>query len=42
VLQIHQPGGIGEVLKSPDGGSWIKGQIVRRHNAATIASDAVP
>ncbi len=41
ILQIDQPGGIGEVLKSPDGGSWIKGRIVTERNTDTIASDAL-
>ncbi len=42
VLQIDQPGGIGDVLKSPDGGSWIKGQIVHQQCPDTIvASDAL-
>lgn len=40
-LQIQQPGGIGDVLKGPDGGSWIKGNIVRSHNVDTIASTAM-
>jgi hypothetical protein len=42
VLVIEQPGGIGEVLKSPDGGSWIKGNIVASRGADAIASRAVP
>ncbi len=41
VLQIEQPGGIGEVMKSPDGGSWIKGRIVQARHADTIASKAI-
>jgi tRNA A37 methylthiotransferase MiaB len=27
VLRIAHPGGVGEVLKDPDGGSWFRGQI---------------
>ena len=26
-LDIHHPGGVGDVLRDPDGGSWIRGQI---------------
>jgi hypothetical protein len=40
VLHIEQPGGIGDVLKDPDGGSWIKGNIVQAHHTDTIASSA--
>jgi hypothetical protein len=27
-LRIQHPGGVGEVLKDPDGGSWFRGQVV--------------
>lgn len=26
-FQIHHPGGVGEILRDPDGGSWIRGEI---------------
>jgi hypothetical protein len=26
-LTIQHPGGVGEVLQDPDGGSWFRGQI---------------
>jgi hypothetical protein len=26
-LMIKHPGGVGEVLKDPDGGSWFRGQV---------------
>lgn len=38
VLHIEQPGGVGEVLKDPDGGSWIKGNILKPVKADAIAS----
>ncbi len=28
-LRVAHPGGVGEVLKDPDGGSWFRGQIER-------------
>jgi hypothetical protein len=34
-LRIAHPGGVGEVLKDPDGGSWFRGQLVEP--AATSA-----
>lgn len=27
-LTVKTPGGVGEILKDPDGGSWLKGQII--------------
>lgn len=29
VLQVSHPGRVGEVLRDPDGGSWMQGRIVR-------------
>jgi hypothetical protein len=26
-LSVRHPGGVGEVLKDPDGGSWFRGQV---------------
>ena len=26
-LDIRHPGGLGEILRDPDGGSWVRGQI---------------
>lgn len=37
-LTIHQPGGVGTVLKDPDGGSWIKGEVVDAQEAVVIVS----
>ena len=30
-FDIHHPAHVGEVLKNPDGGSWMRGQIKQRH-----------
>ena len=40
-LHIEQPGGVGEVLRDPDGGSWIKGNILKVSTTDTIASSVV-
>jgi hypothetical protein len=32
-LRIQHPGGVGEILKDPDGGSWFRGQIHGAHGA---------
>jgi tRNA A37 methylthiotransferase MiaB len=32
-LRIQHPGGVGEILKDPDGGSWFRGQVHGAHNA---------
>jgi hypothetical protein len=34
-LRIAHPGGVGEVLKDPDGGSWFRGQIEQPKSAPT-------
>ena len=26
-LEIHHPGGVGEILRDPDGGAWVRGQL---------------
>ena len=46
-VRIQHPGGVGEVLKDPDGGSWFRGQLVEataqsartdgQDNAASVA-----
>lgn len=36
-FDIHHPAHVGEVLKNPDGGSWMRGQIKQRH-AETLAA----
>lgn len=38
-LLIETPGGVGDILKDPDGGSWLKGKIVDEAAAEVIASD---
>ena len=37
-LDIHHPAHVGEVLKNPDGGSWMKGQVraTRREGQAEV------
>jgi hypothetical protein len=42
-LHIHHPACVGEVLKNPDGGSWMKGQIkqVQRDGALAEAAAAL-
>jgi hypothetical protein len=42
VLDIHHPAHVGEVLKNPDGGSWMRGQIKARpvENADTAQAPA--
>jgi len=42
-LRIRHPGGVGEVLKDPDGGSWFRGKPVddrdeRAHDAAGVSA----
>ncbi len=32
-LSIHHPGGVGEILRDPDGGSWVRGRIEAPANA---------
>ncbi len=45
-LQLHHPGGLGEILLVADGGSWLRGVILERpqpvkstQNLADSASD---
>lgn len=38
-LRISHPGGVGEVLKDPDGGSWFRGQVQAE---SLLPDDAVP
>ena len=33
-IMIETPGGVGDVLKDPDGGSWLKGKVL--HTAITV------
>ncbi|HET8937592.1 MAG TPA: radical SAM protein [Polyangiales bacterium] len=35
-LRIQHPGGVGEVLKDPDGGSWFRGQVEAPPQASAI------
>jgi hypothetical protein len=39
-FDIHHPAHVGEVLKNPDGGSWMKGQVrsTRAGDAAQAAA----
>jgi hypothetical protein len=37
-LRISHPGGVGEVLKDPDGGSWFRGQIQANQPAQAAKS----
>jgi hypothetical protein len=39
-LPIRHPGGVGAVLKDPDGGSWFRGQVETVQTAAVEASAA--
>jgi hypothetical protein len=32
-LLIEIPGGVGEILQDPDGGSWLKGRVVNKESA---------
>jgi len=41
-VRISHPGGVGEVLKDPDGGSWFRGQLVEPTAATARADDAAP
>lgn len=34
LLTIESPGGVGEVLKNPDGGSWLKGRLLAAGESA--------
>ena len=34
-LRIRHPGGVGEVLQDPDGGSWFRGQATETHEGRT-------
>ena len=38
-LQIKHPGGVGEVLKDPDGGSWFRGQFVEPQAAHSAPAE---
>lgn len=37
VLRLQSPGGVGDVLKNPDGGSWLKSQLVDDSTPSVIA-----
>jgi hypothetical protein len=41
-LRIQHPGGVGEVLKDPDGGSWFRGQVQASHPDAEPAQRTQP
>lgn len=34
-LSVHHPGGVGDILKDPDGGSWLKGSIIKTLDLST-------
>ena len=37
VLQIHHPGGLGEILRVADGGSWLRGVVLKSSRIAEPA-----
>jgi tRNA A37 methylthiotransferase MiaB len=39
-LRIQHPGGVGEVLKDPDGGSWFRGQVVESAKGRSLPLSA--
>ncbi|MET0385266.1 MAG: hypothetical protein ABW321_04870, partial [Polyangiales bacterium] len=39
-VRITHPGGVGEVLRDPDGGSWFRGQLVEQATAAVVEPKA--
>ncbi|HKP62711.1 MAG TPA: radical SAM protein [Polyangiales bacterium] len=41
-LSIRHPGGVGAVLKDPDGGSWFRGQVENPDERAPAAREAAP
>jgi hypothetical protein len=44
-LQLHHPGGVGDILKDADGGSWLRGEILQagpREEAQEGAQESVP
>jgi len=40
-LQIHHPACVGEVLKNPDGGSWMRGQTKQVQRETALAEAAL-
>jgi hypothetical protein len=41
LLMITTPGGVGDFLTGPDGGSWVKGSIVERKKVPSHSNDAL-
>ena len=37
-FDIHHPAHVGEVLKNPDGGSWMRGQVMQKSGATAEIS----
>lgn len=35
-LTIQTPGGVGDILKDPDGGSWLKGQVIEPFKSLAV------
>jgi radical SAM superfamily enzyme YgiQ (UPF0313 family) len=42
VLEIHHPGGVGEILQSADGGSWLAGSIDPRQTGIATSAQPAP
>ncbi|MEW6269592.1 MAG: hypothetical protein AB1689_09885, partial [Thermodesulfobacteriota bacterium] len=41
-LEIHHPARVGEVLRDPDGGLWMRGRIVAARARAAVDALAPP